>query len=866
MANRRRSIKRKVTRSTQAAESRRSELLGFSLIAFALLVLLSLVSYDRFDTGLYTSDPNPITNNVVGIVGAYLAEGLFFPFGLTAFVLPGTMVWWAWRTFFGADTGNQIRVKAGGLVVLMIAMTAVLSVYDMTWHGREFRAGGMIGYYLDSRAQLWFGALGSRVLSVALAFIGFLLTTDLLVFSMLRRLAAALTVVGLAVWGLTRRTAPSAWRWTAATVGAWRQRRQERTSQRPRSALQRGQRRATDVATGPIGATTQPGQRRGTIRIRGTAPAAHVDRHQVETLPGAGGRGGFAAVADLFRRRHPITAPEPAGKNLELDQPGLRDDPDFDADYSEDFTQSDWTRSEMEEAVAPAAASAPRKRKTPRRKKRDAFVLPPIDICEESTVSVAAPTREQIELLAAKLEAALDTFGIEAEVLNVERGPTITRFELRLAPGIKVSRVHTLCDDLALAMEVLRVRIEAPIPGRAAIGIEIPNEHRDEVRLRDVLASREFKQASSPLTLALGKDITGAPVVIDLAAMPHLLIAGATGAGKTVSVNTLISSLLFSTTPDEVRLLLIDPKMVELSQYDGIPNLLWPVVTDAKEASKYLHWLVREMEHRYVKLARARTRNIQAFNTLAEENRRNGWEEGDADQEIDDHHPTEPLPYIVVVIDELADLMMVSARDVEDAIARLAQLARAVGIHLVLATQRPSVDVLTGVIKANFPARISFAVRSKVDSRTILDGGGAERLIGHGDMLYLPAGHSRPVRVQGALITDEELTELVDHLLAQGEPDYLDANEELEPTVGPGGMNDVVDDDLFPEAVRLILTSGQASISMLQRRLRVGYARAARLVDMMELQGIVGPGEGSKPRELLVGLEFLERLEDPQFA
>ena len=848
---------RSVQRLTKLAQARRDEIIGFSLVALALLVLLSLISYDRFDTGLYTSDPNPIRNNVVGIVGAYVAEGVLFPFGLAGFVLPAALAWWAWRVFFG-EARNEFIVKLGGLGLLMIALTAVAGVYDIQWHSSSFRAGGLIGYYLDSRAQLWFGPVGSRVLSVTIAFIGFLLTTDLLLFSMLRRFGNVLADMGIWTWRFTQRTAPTAWQWTAVQVSAWRRSARRITARRPRGML------IHRVNTGPIGVTTGPtdglvtGPRaRAGLPISGLPdalpPARDVDPDGVQTQPSARIRRGLESLTRSLQVAEEVApaVDEPAA----LDRPVGDDAPTTAGPAPEESAQLDWL-------VAPKPAPKPKKRRKSRAR-TGAFALPSIELFSASKVSPAAPTRQQIELLASKLEHALDTFGIEAEVLNVVRGPTVTRFELRLAPGIKVSRVHSLCDDLALAMEVLRVRIEAPIPGRAAIGIEVPNEHRDEVRLRDVLESPAFVNATSPLTLALGKDISGEPVVIDLAAMPHLLIAGATGAGKTVCVNTLVASLLYRRRPEDVRLMLIDPKMVELSQYNGIPNLIWPVVTDAKDAGKYLKWLVREMEDRYAMLAKARTRNIAAYNALVDENLRDGLKPPEDEEDDDGHTPTVRLPYIVTVIDELADLMMVSAKEVEDAIARLAQLARAVGIHLVLATQRPSVDVLTGVIKANFPARMSFAVRSKVDSRTILDSMGAERLIGHGDLLYLPAGQSRAVRVQGAFVSDEEIGALVAHLSTQGEPDYLDADVELTSDVGPGGAGDLVDDDLFPEAVRLVVTSGQASISMLQRRLRVGYARAARLIDMMELQRIVGPGEGSKPRELLVGLEFLERLDDP---
>lgn len=878
MPKRRRSRARSVGRVAKFAQARRREIIGFSLLGFALLLFLCLISYDRYDTGLYTSDPNPISNNVVGIVGAYLAEGLIFPFGVMAFVLPVALAWWAWRVFFG-EAHNEPWIKVSGLLLLMISLTAVAGVYDLSWHGQVFRAGGLVGYYLDSRAQLWFGPIGSRVLSVTLAFIGFLLTTDLLLFSMLLRATEAAKGFGRWLWRVTRSNAPGAWQWTTAHVGAW-QRRAQRLATRRMSGKRPAGMLLNRVNTGPLGVTTGPtdlrSRSRGPIPISGlpdgsgrSGPggSAAVDLSQVETDPSGRTRRGVEALARAMGVGAGSRAAVPPALEEES-VPARPEEPQAPAAHRLSTASGRvlLERGDPQQLEFVPAAASPKTPRAPRRRARtQSFLLPPLDLFTASTVSPAAPSRQQVELLAARLEHALQTFGIEAEVLNVVRGPTVTRFELRLAPGIKVSRVHALGDDLALAMEVLRVRIEAPIPGRAAIGIEVPNEHRDEVWLRDVLATPKFKQTTSPLPLALGKDIAGEPVVIDLAAMPHLLIAGATGAGKTVCVNALVASLLYRCPPTDVRLLLIDPKMVELSQYNGIPNLLWPVVTDAKDAGKYLQWLVREMEERYARLARARTRNIAAYNALVAENLKNGVVSPEDPDEDDGHMPTERLPYIVTVIDELADLMMVSAKEVEDSIARLAQLARAVGIHLVLATQRPSVDVLTGVIKANFPARISFAVRSKVDSRTILDGAGAERLIGRGDLLYLPAGHARPLRVQGALVSDDEINALVKHLSAQGEPDYLDASVDLEPSAGPNGQADYVDDDLFPEAVRLVLTSGQASISMLQRRLRVGYARAARLIDVMELQGIVGQGEGSKPRELLVGLEFLERLDDPMY-
>lgn len=433
------------------------------------------------------------------------------------------------------------------------------------------------------------------------------------------------------------------------------------------------------------------------------------------------------------------------------------------------------------------------------------------------------------------LEETLDSFGVKAKVVQVTRGPAVTRYEVQPAPGVKVSRIVSLADDIALVMAAADVRIEAPIPGKAAIGIEVPNKAISLVHLRELLESKEFAQSPSPLTMVLGKGIAGHVVAADLSQMPHLLIAGATGAGKSVCLNTLIVSILFKSGPDVVKFVLIDPKMVELTTYNDIPHLACPVVTDAKKAAATLRWLVREMERRYEALAMVGVRDINRYNSilqLSEEKRAR-------------------LPYIVVVIDELADLMMVAPVDVEDAVCRLAQMARAAGIHLVVATQRPSVDVITGLIKANIPSRVSFAVSSQVDSRTILDMAGAEKLLGRGDMLFSPVGSSKPLRLQGAYLSDREVETVVEYLKKQGLP----STEEIPVEVTEYEDTPEEDDELFSQAVEILVRAGHASISLLQRRLKIGYARAARLIDIMERRGIVGPFEGSKPRALLMTLE-----------
>ena len=444
---------------------------------------------------------------------------------------------------------------------------------------------------------------------------------------------------------------------------------------------------------------------------------------------------------------------------------------------------------------------------------------------------------EEVAHNAMMLENVLSNFGITAKVVNATQGPTVTRYEIEPAPGVKVSRIVNLTDDIALNLAAQHIRMEAPIPGKSAIGIEVPNKTTEAVHLRDVLDCSDFKDARGGIPVGLGKDIAGKPVITDLAKMPHLLVAGTTGSGKSVCVNTLISSILFSRKPEEVKLLLIDPKMVELSIYNGIPHLMAPVVTDMKKAAAVLRWAVREMEARYKAFAASGKRDIKSYNEA---------------------HPKAAMPLIVLIIDELADLMMTAPDDIEESISRLAQMARAAGIHMVLATQRPSVNVITGSIKANVPSRISFAVGSQIDSRTILDMAGAEKLLGKGDMLFAPIWANKPIRVQGAFISDDEVENLVEFVKAQREPEYdntVTQEAEKEAEKETSDDNDVYRDELLERAVNLVMESGQASVSMLQRRFRIGYTRAARLVDTMEDLKIVGPSMGSKAREILMSPE-----------
>ena len=488
---------------------------------------------------------------------------------------------------------------------------------------------------------------------------------------------------------------------------------------------------------------------------------------------------------------------------------------------------------EGQEGTAPVAPPAPPPKP---------YKLPPFRLLSKPNNGGKGGDQNDYMQTARKLEATLESFGVRAKVLEVVRGPSVTRYEIQPDIGVKVSRIVNLTDDIALALAAKDIRMEAPIPGKSAIGIEVPNNEVSLVTMREVMETPTFQEAESKLSIAFGRDISGQTIVGNLARMPHLLVAGATGSGKSVCINGIITSILYKAKPDEVKFLMVDPKMVELNVYNGIPHLMAPVVTDPKRASLALKKIVVEMEKRYELFSKSGTRNIEGYNNL-----------------MKDNLPA-VLPYIVVIVDELADLMMVAANDVEDAITRLAQMARAAGIHLIIATQRPSVDVITGVIKANIPSRIAFGVSSQVDSRTILDMAGAEKLLGRGDMLFMPMGSSKPIRVQGAFMSDHEVENIVDFVRDQGQAEY---DESLVPEIEESSNSDEEElDELYEQAVTIVLEAKQASVSLLQRRMRVGYTRAARLIDSMEARGIIGPYEGSKPREVLMSMEQYQQQQN----
>ena len=473
------------------------------------------------------------------------------------------------------------------------------------------------------------------------------------------------------------------------------------------------------------------------------------------------------------------------------------------------------------------------------------YKKPPISLLERSSGG-ARTNNSLLASKARKLEETLRNFHVDARVVQVTQGPTVTRYEIQPAVGVKVNSIVRLADDIALNLEAKSIRIEAPIPGKAAVGIEVENDNVTMVRLREIIDSDEFRNSKSKITFAVGRDISGKAIVADLKAMPHLLIAGSTGSGKSVCINGIITSLLYKANPDEVKLILVDPKVVELGNYNGIPHLLIPVVTDPSKAAAALNWAVAEMTDRYKKFAEEGVRDLESYNEYVKAN----------------EEPEKAMAQVVIIIDELADLMMAAPSQIEESICRLAQMARAAGMHLIVATQRPSVDVITGVIKANIPSRIAFAVSSQVDSRTILDMQGAEKLVGKGDMLFNPMGMGKPIRVQGAFVSDSEVHKVIDFVKSQVDSNASyneDILTRIERTNGAEKSEDT--DELLPEAIELVVRSGQASVSMLQRRFRIGYNRAARIVDMMEARGIIGPQDGSRPRQVLMTEEELERLE-----
>ncbi len=810
--------------------SRLNEIVAFAILAFAIMVFLSLVTYAPSDWSLNTSTEGEI-KNWTGIVGSVFSDLILQVIGFAAYFFPVMLALVAWRCFRSL-TFTTTKWRVIGYVLFFVSMAGLSTMLG-------FR-GGIIGAAFASGFAWMLGGVGASLVLSLLFVSALYLVTDV---SLKKILGSFWRTSGL----------ESSLNSYTERFRVWRNLQKENALARLR------RRREVFRAPAVIENNAQPTITIGEIEtfenqeeIPSTEIAAPRVRRKAASASGNGREElasgddiGIGSLTDFARnavKRKKATVTDDA-KSISIspvkhtgDLPPIEDSP-----FASD--------AESEAIPDPIKAVS---------QNFENFVLPLTEFLTPGNPPVEQE-KEELFATAKELGEKCGEFNVGGRVVNISQGPVVTTYEFKPDPGVKYSRVTGLADDLCLALRAESVRIDR-IPGKAYVGIEVPNGKRETIFLRDVIESKKFRDSTSLLSIALGKTIDGLNYVSDLSKMPHLLIAGATGAGKSVGVNSLVVSILYKARPDQVKFIMVDPKRLELGVYADIPHLATPIITDPKRAAQSLKWAVVEMERRYKELAGWGVRNIDGFNT--EVARRNSIEQLD-----DNGEPWKPLPYIVIIIDELADLMMVAGKDVEDSITRLAQMARAVGIHLVLATQRPSVDVITGLIKANFPARISFRVSSKVDSRTIIDANGAERLLGRGDMLFLPPGTSQILRVHGTFVDEREIAKIVDHIKAQGKPEYdtsiTKTQEELEdPTELPGKK-----DPLFVDALRSVISAKRASTSLLQRHLRIGYGRAAAILDAMVREGYIGEMDGSsRARPVLQNaydaLEMMESSEE----
>ncbi len=778
------------------------DFLGVGTAGFAIFALISMISYSPNDPSFHQfSSQGGDIQNYGGLVGSYLADGLVRIFGTGAFVFPLVAILVGWAVIRGQEFRRWPLVLLFGSIFLsgLCALLALQFEHD-PYFGADIATGGLVGAQVSQWLVLWLSVVGAHLLLMLILFVSALAMSGVPADQLFQTTGRAFMV--LFRWGLKSIRAVGTlliqmgvefkdWLWE--TLHIWR------------------------------------AARRDKVKYRRLSEPVIVSRELLTPWR--------KTLDDLSRSRK-------AGKEKEPEK------------KKEEFAVQE---------IFPFAHET------------EDYQLPPVSLLNDpSGIRDVGKMREELMLNSTILEKKLSDFGVEGRIVQVLPGPVITLYEFEPAPGIKVSRILSLTDDLALAMRAPSVRILAPVPGKSVVGIELPNPKRETVSFKEIICSDSFQGTHSKLALAVGKDHIGRPITEDLAQVPHLLMAGSTGSGKSVGINTMICSLLLNATPEEVKMILIDPKMLELNMYDGIPHLIAPVVTNPKKAAGALQWAVAEMERRYQLMADRSVRNISGFNQMVDkmlrENNRKGKsksrkikrkasagdtgaadpQEGAACQKTEVAIPAQ-LPYIVVIIDELADLMMVACKGVEDSLTRLAQMARAAGIHLIVATQRPSVDVLTGIIKANFPARISYQVTSRVDSRTILDSVGAEKLLGKGDMLYLPPGTSKVQRIHGAMVSDEEINRVLQFIKDQKkDPEYEENVFDQVVEAPRADENEDEFDEKYDEAVALIARERQASISMIQRKLRVGYNRAARMIEIMEREGVVGPSDGIKPRDVYV--------------
>ena len=832
----------------------------------ALFLLLALLTYHPADPGWSQTAWGGKVHNAAGSAGAWIADLTFFVFGVFAYLIPGILVFLGWSVFWRPYRLLEVDYLALGLriigfLLLFLALSALGSMNFTDIY--NFPSGGVLGDMIVTRVEPLFGALGSTLVLLCCAAAGITLFTGWSWIMIAEKLGECVTGSGHFVVTLPQRIAG----WFARKAGY-------QPIGEPNDDGDYVEEDDEDEL--PIAPPTQQKAPRFTPAPKTIVSDAHDHADDAKQ--------GRASVAEVAGRREPVFSLVAPAEDDAV--PVLRPVAAVDDDMDDDSADADlpWQSATLMDAQpvstmvsrsvdtimpAPAPAPAPAMPQTLasaiaalKSKPKVEGTFPSLNLLNTPPVKTQVMTNDELERMARLVEAKLADYNIQARVVDVYPGPVITRFELELAPGMKASKITSLSRDLARSLSAVSVRVVEVIPGKPYVGLELPNSKRQTVYMKEVLDSERFRAAESPLTMVLGQDISGEPVVVNLAKMPHLLVAGTTGSGKSVGVNVMILSMLYKATPDDLRFIMIDPKMLELSVYEGIPHLLTEVVTDMKDAANALRWCVGEMERRYKLMSVMGVRNLKGFNAKVMAAQASGnpikdplWRPGDSmDAEAPD---LEKLPQIVVVIDEFADMMMIVGKKVEELIARIAQKARAAGIHLILATQRPSVDVITGLIKANIPTRISFQVSSKIDSRTILDQQGAESLLGMGDMLYLPAGDSTPTRVHGAFVDDDEVHKVVADWKLRGEPNYIDeilSGEITAETVLPGEQLEGSDDDLdplFDEAVAFVVESRRGSTSSVQRRFKIGYNRAARLIDQMEMQGIVSPPGSNGQRDVL---------------
>ena len=775
------------------------EILGIVAFTLGAFVFLSLFSYSASDPSFNSvSTGNPV-NNYGGIVGSYLADGLISSLGLASYLV-GVLLFLG--TYFSFTKTRKLKVPEIILLTVFLIMASVL--FQLNWntvnlYGHPTLAGGWVGALLGEQLRRYLSEGGSYLLVSAVGLLAFLWATKFSVIDLLRGVKKVFLQLLYALDG--------ALTLYKGRLDKWLEKRQEE-----KERLAQEQEQATRQKPVP--------QRPVKINLQRPQKAEKKDS------------------AQMAPKLVPVPSPVPVAK------PGSSaPSPNGNGSEPKIFKRI-FSKSEAKKDDQLTFGSFDKNFKLP-----SLGLLDPVPRSRESNMD-----EENLKASAVLLENKMKDYNVEGRVTEIHPGPVVTMYEFEPAAGVKVNKIVNLADDLSLSMGGRPVRIVAPLPGKPAVGIEIPNTEREMVFFKEIVANGRFQKNESKLSMALGKNIEGLPVVANLAKMPHLLVAGATGAGKSVGLNSMILSLLMKCTPQEVRFIMVDPKMLELSIYADIPHLLLPVVTQPKKATLALAWAVKEMERRYRLLSDAQVRNIDSYNKKFDEgyfkDRKPKPVIEGSDEDAITHD--ERLPYLIVIIDELADLMMVSGREIEEYITRLAQMARAAGIHMILATQRPSVDVITGVIKANFPSRISFKVTSKHDSRTILDHIGAEHLLGNGDMLFIPPGLSKQIRVHGAFVSDQEIQRVVKHIKEQSKPIYNEEIMNMKPSAGGPGGDDDDNDELYDQAVAIVTESRQASISMVQRRLRIGYNRAARLIEQMEAEGIVSAPMGSKGREVLV--------------